>query len=176
VRVTRHVVGFVRRHQASRAVTGVEFLDGPLSGSLETLALWIAIDDTLVDELNRLGYDPAGSLHAAEHAMIALLPLFVLGDRRDVGGVSIVPAHAQTDRATIFIYDGYPGGIGYAEEAYRSFGDLAGATRDLIEACGCERGCYACIQSPKCGNQNRPLDKAGAVHLLGRLLEGERGR
>ena len=170
VRVTQHVTGFVRRHHRSRAVLSTEALAAPQALPLETVALWIAVDPALVDDLARAALDPAGSLHAAEHALIALLPIFVLGDRRDVGGVSIFPEHNQTRRATIFVYDGYPGGIGYAEEAYRQFVALATATREVVAACPCEAGCYACVQSPKCGNQNRPLDKAGAVRLLAALL------
>ena len=170
VRVTQHVTGFVRRHQQSRAVIGMESLESPHALPLETVGLWIAVAPAVVDDLVHAALDPAGSLHAAEHALIALLPLFVLGDRRDVGGVSILPEHHQTRRATIFVYDGYPGGIGYAVDAYRQFIALGSATHEAIAACPCEAGCYACVQSPKCGNQNRPLDKAGAVRLLAALL------
>ncbi len=170
VRVTQHVTGFVRRDQRSRVVVDIETLDASPSLPLDTSGFWIAVDPALINDLIRRHYDPAGSLHAAEHGLIALLPLFVLGDRRDVGGVSILPEHHQTQRATIFVYDGYPGGIGYAEDAYHQFAALGRATREAIEACPCEAGCYACVQSPKCGNQNRPLDKAGAVRLLARIL------
>jgi len=171
VLVTREVVGFEKKHQRYKSVLDIELLTTPLEVELETKALWLVLDEGLIEDLVAHGYDPAGSLHAAEHGLIGLLPLFVLGDRRDVGGVSIVPAHPQTEAATIFIYDGYPGGMGYAEEAYKQFNALAQATLETLEACACESGCYACVQSPKCGNQNRPLDKVGAIHLLRALIE-----
>jgi DEAD/DEAH box helicase domain-containing protein len=87
-----------------------------------------------------------------------------------VGGVSVVPVHPQTNKATIFIYDGYPGGMGYAEGAYHQFTALAQETFETLRACTCEGGCLSCVQSPKCGNQNRPLDKRGAIFLLQALL------
>ena len=170
VLVTRRVTGFVKRHEKYHSVLDKEEFADSLVIPLETKALWIMIEDRLIEDLIAHAFDPAGSLHATEHGMIALLPLFVLGDRRDVGGVSILPAHPQTGKATIFIYDGYPGGMGYAEEAYRQFDALARATLETLTACPCESGCYACVQSPKCGNQNRPLDKSGANHLLQALL------
>jgi DEAD/DEAH box helicase domain-containing protein len=170
VLVTQQVTGFVKRHEKYHSVLDKEEFADSLETRLETKAFWIMIDDPLMDDLMAHAFDPAGTLHATEHAMIALLPLFVLGDRRDVGGVSIVPAHPQTEKATIFIYDGYPGGMGYAEEAYRQFEALAQATLEAVAACSCEGGCYACVQSPKCGNQNRPLDKSGAIYLLQTLL------
>ncbi|GHO57234.1 helicase [Ktedonobacter robiniae] len=174
VLVTREVQGFNRKHNQYRTVLEQCELEEPLSAPLETRALWMLIEDGFIDALIKRRLDPAGSLHAVEHGMIALLPLFVLGDRRDVGGVSIVPFHPQTRKATIFIYDGYPGGIGYSEEAYRQWHALAQATLDTLRKCECTSGCYACIMSPKCGNQNRPLDKAGAIYLLERLLEGDK--
>ncbi len=170
VLITHRVSGYVRKHQTYHSVLKREDLAEELEIPLETKAFWMTIDDPLINELLYRHYDPAGALHAAEHSMIALLPLIVMGDRRDMGGVSILPAHPQTERATIFIYDGYPGGIGYAEEAYRQFTALARATHEALLACPCETGCYACVQSPSCGNQNRSLDKAGAIYLLATLL------
>ena len=170
VLITHRVSGYVRKHQTYHSVLKREELTEELEIPLETKAFWMTIDDPLMNELLYRHYDPAGALHAAEHSMIALLPLIVMGDRRDMGGVSILPAHPQTERATIFIYDGYPGGIGYAEEAYRQFTALARATHEALLACPCETGCYACVQSPSCGNQNRSLDKAGAIYLLATLL------
>lgn len=169
--VTRQVTGFVKRHHTYRNVLEKEKFVDSLEIPLETKALWIMMDDPLIEAIRTHGFDPAGALHAAEHGLIALLPLFVLGDRRDVGGVSLVPVHPQTEKASIFIYDGYPGGMGYAEEAYRQFEALARATRETLMTCSCEGGCYACVQSPKCGNQNRPLDKAGAIYLLQALVQ-----
>ncbi len=94
-------------------------------------------------------------------------------DRWDIGGLS-TPWHWQTDTATIFVYDGYPGGIGLSRRGYEAFESLAADARALVAACPCESGCPSCVQSPKCGNLNEPLDKAGSVALLRALLEGGR--
>ena len=119
--------------------------------------------------------DPApyvpGALHAAEHVLIALLPLYAMCDRWDVGGLS-TPWHSQTDLATIFVYDGYPGGIGLSRRAHDAFAGLATDARRLVAECPCEDGCPSCVQSPKCGNLNEPLSKAGAVRLLDAVLAG----
>jgi DEAD/DEAH box helicase domain-containing protein len=106
-----------------------------------------------------------GTLHAAEHAAIGILPLFAICDRWDVGGVSTVHL-ADTARPTIVIYDGYPGGAGIAELGFEAADRHVAATLEVIEACACATGCPSCVQSPKCGNWNEPLDKAGAAALL----------
>ena len=111
----------------------------------------------------------AGTLHAAEHACISLLPLFALCDRNDIGGIS-TPYHRDTNEATIFIYDGIPGGVGIAERGYDILRDLWQATLAMLNECPCEEGCPSCVQSPKCGNNNEPLDKRGAGVLLEMLL------
>jgi DEAD/DEAH box helicase domain-containing protein len=113
--------------------------------------------------------DIPGSAHAAEHAGIGLLPLFATCDRWDIGGVSTA-LHEDTGLPTVFIYDGYPGGAGFAERGYVAGRAHLSATRDAIAGCACERGCPSCVQSPKCGNGNNPLDKAGAVRLLDAVL------
>ena len=109
-----------------------------------------------------------GAIHAAEHAMISLFPLTVLCDRGDVGGLS-TPLHPHTNRSTIFVYDGYPGGVGLTRAGYESVDDLASRTLSMLRACDCESGCPACVQSPQCGNANDPLDKALAIRLLDAL-------
>ena len=111
----------------------------------------------------------AGSLHAAEHALIAILPLYAMCDRWDIGGLSTA-WHWQTDQATVFIYDGYPGGIGLTRRGYHAFEHLAADAHTLVGECPCESGCPSCIQSPKCGNLNEPLSKAGALWLLDAVL------
>jgi DEAD/DEAH box helicase domain-containing protein len=106
-----------------------------------------------------------GTLHALKHAAIGMLPLFTICDRWDVGGVSTA-LQADTGQPSIFVYDGYPGGAGIAELGYAESERLLAATLELIEACPCDDGCPSCVQSPKCGNGNEPLDKAGARRLL----------
>jgi DEAD/DEAH box helicase domain-containing protein len=100
-----------------------------------------------------------------------MLPLYALCDRNDIGGLS-TPAHPDTGKPQVFIYDAYPGGIGIAEKGYEMIGDLWEATLNVITECPCEDGCPSCIQSPKCGNNNKPLDKAAAVIILKELLKG----
>ncbi|PSP88886.1 ATP-dependent helicase, partial [Halobacteriales archaeon QH_8_68_33] len=111
-----------------------------------------------------------GAIHAAEHGMISLFPLFFLCDRRDVGGLS-TPHHPHTDLSTIFIYDGYPGGVGLNSRAYESVTDLMDRTLGMIRDCPCADGCPACVQSPHCGNANDPLEKGLAADLLAALVE-----
>ena len=115
----------------------------------------------------------AGTLHATEHAAIGLLPLFTICDRWDVGGVSIA-YHQDTDAPTVFVYDGYPGGAGIAELGFSAADRHLHATLDVIAACSCVAGCPSCVQSPKCGNGNEPLDKLGAAALLHTVLNPRR--
>ena len=115
------------------------------------------------------GHHFMGSLHAAEHAAISLMPLLVVCDRGDIGGISI-PLHPQTRTGAVFIYDGHPGGVGIAARGYRQLTELLTRVTDLLQECECDEGCPSCVQSPKCGNGNRPLDKGGALQLLSWLL------
>ena len=115
-----------------------------------------------------------GALHATEHAQIAVLPLIAMCDRWDIGGLS-TNFHPQTGTPTIFIYDGHPGGIGIARTAFARFEELCRDAHALIAECPCTSGCPSCVQSPKCGNLNEPLSKAGARVLLARMLGAAAG-
>jgi DEAD/DEAH box helicase domain-containing protein len=143
---------------------GVESLDLPPL-SFSTRALWFSPPDGTAEMIQSGGYDFMGGLHGAEHAFIAMMPLYVLCDRWDIGGVSI-PVHPETGGPVIFVYDGYEGGIGLSEKAYRRFGEIAAHSLNLVGECHCETGCPSCIFSPKCGNDNQPLDKGATVRVL----------
>ncbi|WP_246530840.1 DEAD/DEAH box helicase [Streptomyces bathyalis] len=168
VEVTNQVVSYLRRRIITGEVMGETKLDLP-PRTLRTRAVWWTLTE---DQLDRARINPSvlpGALHAAEHAAIGLLPLFATCDRWDIGGVSIA-LHPDTLLPTVFVYDGQPGGAGFAERAFRTAREWLTATRDAIAACECEAGCPSCIQSPKCGNGNDPLHKRGAVRLLTELL------
>ena len=168
VDVSHQVVSFLRRRQPSGEVLGEEPLDLP-ERSLRTCAVWWTVPADALDAAGLATADLPGAAHAAEHCSIGLLPLFATCDRWDIGGVSTA-VHPDTGQLTVFVYDGHPGGAGFAERGFRAAREWLGATREAISACACEEGCPSCIQSPKCGNQNNPLDKAGAVALLDVLL------
>jgi DEAD/DEAH box helicase domain-containing protein len=167
VEVTRQVVSYQMRRLASGQVLGERPLELP-PRTLRTRAVWWTLPD---EALRVLGdADVGGSAHAAEHASIGLLPLFATCDRWDIGGVSTA-AHPDTERMTVFVYDGHEGGAGFAERGFERAGQWLRSTREVIEACECDHGCPSCIQSPKCGNGNEPLDKRGALVLLDALLK-----
>ena len=164
VEVTNHVHAYQRMQISTRRVIEVCDLDLP-PRALTTRACWYTVP---LDALLDAGLAPGallGTVHAAEHGLIGLLPLFTICDRWDVGGVSMA-AHPQTGEPTIFVYDGYPGGAGIAELAYAAAARHVEATLELISTCPCDDGCPSCVQSPKCGNWNEWLDKNGAVTLL----------
>ncbi|MEN8708278.1 MAG: DEAD/DEAH box helicase [Nocardioides marinisabuli] len=168
VAVSHQVVSYLLRRQPGGEVVGEEPLDLP-ERTLRTTAVWWSVPD---DVLEDSGIDPGdlpGAAHAAEHCSIGLLPLFATCDRWDIGGVSTA-RHPDTGVLTVFVHDGHPGGAGFAERGYRTARAWLGATREAIVSCECGAGCPSCIQSPKCGNQNNPLDKAGAARLLEVLL------
>ncbi|MFE0463230.1 DEAD/DEAH box helicase [Kitasatospora sp. NPDC058965] len=170
VEVVNQVVSYLRKRIATGEVLGETKLDLP-PRTLRTRAVWWTVtEEQLLDALVPFDQLP-GAAHAAEHASIGLLPLFATCDRWDIGGVS-VPLHQDTLLPTVFVYDGHPGGAGFAEHGFRHAVRWLTATRDAIRACECERGCPSCVQSPKCGNGNDPLDKAGAIRLLSTLLAG----
>ena len=171
VEVTNTVVGFKRKMQFTEEVIGDEPLDLPPQ-HFQTVALWFDIPPQAMDRIAEGQLDFAGGLHAVEHAAIAILPLFALCDRNDLGGVS-TPFHPDTGKAQIFIYDAHPGGTGIAEKGFELIQDLWLETLKVTVECPCDEGCPSCIQSPKCGNNNQPLDKKAAQIIL-RELTGER--
>lgn len=168
VEVTRQVVSYLKRRVQSGEMLGDEPLDLP-PRTLRTRAVWWTLPAAEVAALAEEGFDLGGSAHAAEHASIGLLPLFATCDRWDIGGVS-TELHLDTGLLTVFVYDGHEGGAGFAERGYSRAVDWLTATREAISSCECERGCPSCIQSPKCGNGNEPLDKRGAIRMLDTLL------
>ncbi len=155
----------VKRYDRTLGLHGLDL--PPLE--FETVALWFTLSEELSAGVRAAGLDWAGGLHAAEHALIAMTPYHALCDRWDIGGMS-TPFHPDTKGATIFLYDGYPGGIGIAEKAFDLFESLVHTTYELVRDCPCEEGCPSCIYSPKCGNNNEPLDRRAAVKILSELL------
>jgi len=173
VHVTHQVVSFLKRRVPSGEVLGEQSLDLP-ERRLHTMAVWWTLPAGVLQDAGLAVRDLPGAAHAAEHASIGLLPLFATCDRWDIGGVSTA-LHPNTGALTVFVYDGHPGGAGFSERGFRAAGKWLTATREAIASCRCEEGCPSCVQSPKCGNGNHPLDKAAAVELLDVLLN-EAGR
>ncbi len=168
VRVTQQVVSYKRVRQFSEANLGETPLEMPVN-TFETRALWWDVPFDWAQHLARRGWDFMGGLHAVEHAAIGLLPLFAMCDRWDIGGLS-TPRHPDTERPQIFIYDGYPGGVGITESGFGLLTELWEATLAAVKDCPCDDGCPSCIYSPKCGNNNSPLDKNAAIWILESLL------
>mgnify|MGYP003584624598 FL=1 len=166
VSVTHRVIGFLRRRLTGEVIDFID-LDMP-ERQLSTSAVMFVIQPAA---LHRSGIESPripGSLHAAEHAAIGLLPLVASCDRGDIGGLST--AAGESGLPTVFVYDGHPGGAGFAERGYRSARRWLDATAEAIASCECRHGCPSCVQSPKCGNGNEPLDKAGALEVLRLVL------
>jgi DEAD/DEAH box helicase domain-containing protein len=168
VEVTSQVVGYLRRQVGTGEILGETPLDLP-ARHLRTSAVWWTVTPRQLVRARINTFDVPGAAHAAEHASIGLLPLVATCDRWDIGGLSTA-LHPDTGLATIFVHDGHPGGAGFAERGFAAAAEWLTATRDAIRACECTDGCPSCVQSPKCGNGNQPLDKHGAVRLLTELL------
>ena len=167
VTVTEQVVAYQRKRIEDGETIETVALDLPQT-EFETEAVWFVPEPWMLEgleEMPRL----LGSLHAAEHSLIALLPLWAMCDRWDIGGLS-TNLHFQTGRPTIFVYDGHAGGVGITERGFDAFEGWAADTAKLLDGCPCDHGCPSCVQSPKCGNLNEPLDKVGALTLLQRML------
>ena len=172
VDVSSQVVSFQRWLLTGESL-GEEALDLPVQ-ELRTRAVWWTLPEAILVAGGIAVADIPGAAHAAEHASIGLLPLFATCDRWDLGGVSSA-CHADTGQPTVFVYDGYPGGAGFCDHGYVVAHEWLSATRTAIADCACENGCPGCVQSPKCGNGNSPLDKALAVALLNLVLSATSG-
>jgi DEAD/DEAH box helicase domain-containing protein len=167
VTVTEQVVAYQRKRIQDGETIETVALDLPQT-EFETEAIWFVPEPWMLEELEEMPR-LLGSLHAAEHSLIALLPLWAMCDRWDIGGLS-TNLHFQTGAPTIFVYDGHAGGVGITERGFDTFEGWARDTAHMLEGCPCDHGCPSCVQSPKCGNLNEPLDKAGALTLLQRML------
>jgi len=162
VEVTERYTGY--KIKRGDTILGVEPLDLPPL-TFRTKAVWFIPPDSIVESVDRSGFDIAGGLHGAEHAVIALMPLHVICDRWDIGGLS-TPAFGDEGVPAVFVYDAYEGGIGLAEKAFGLLPALFASAHELVRDCRCESGCPSCIYSPKCGNDNQPLDKEATILIL----------
>ena len=167
VSVTERIVAYQKKSIRDQATLEIVALDLPET-NFETEAIWYLPEPEQLEGLEQMP-TLLGTLHAAEHSMIALLPLWAMCDRWDIGGLS-TNIHFQTDRPTVFIYDGHPGGVGITERGFDAFEGWVEDTARMLEGCPCAEGCPSCVQSPKCGNLNEMLDKAGARTFLRRMV------
>jgi DEAD/DEAH box helicase domain-containing protein len=169
VAVSEQVVGFQRKAIADGSVIDMTPLELPQT-TFETEGVWFSPDDSLLEGIDVMP-TLVSALHASEHALISLLPLFAMCDRWDIGGLS-TNIHEQTGRPTVFVYEGHAGGVGIAERGFECFAEWVADTARLLARCPCRSGCPSCVQSPKCGNLNELLDKAAARTLLERMVAG----
>jgi DEAD/DEAH box helicase domain-containing protein len=166
--VTSQIYGYQKRRHFTNDLISEEPLDLPKM-IFETKGFWFNINEEIKREILKSGLDFNGAIHALEHLLIGIFPLIAICDRRDLGGLSH-PIHPDTDKPTIFIYDAYPGGIGFSKKGFDYIEKLLSYGYDVIKNCKCEEGCPSCIYSPKCGNKNKPLDKKGAILILEKIL------
>ncbi len=168
LRVTEYILSYEKRRLFSQELLGTNTLELPPQ-TFETVGFWVEIEPSVQKSVQASKLHFMGGIHAVEHALISVFPLFALCDRGDIGGISI-PMHPQLQKGAVFIYDGYPGGIGLAARGFEIIEELLQKTKELIRSCGCEWGCPACIHSPKCGSGNKPLDKEASLAVLHYLL------
>ncbi|MEW6516383.1 MAG: DEAD/DEAH box helicase [candidate division FCPU426 bacterium] len=164
VRVTEKIVSYERRRVRDQSLLSEHKLNLP-PRVFETQAMLLTVPESWRKRSLEFGLDFAGGLHAAEHLLIASLPVHVLCDRWDLGGLSTL-AHPQVTQPCLFIYDGFPGGVGLAAKGREVLAEWLGTAHEMISRCECEEGCPACIHSPKCGSRNQPLDKQACQMLL----------
>ena len=162
--VREQVTGYQKRNNRTNKLIATIPLDLP-EQSFETVGLWLEIPGKTQNGMEKAKLHFMGAIHALEHAMIGMFPLLVLCDRNDIGGISC-PVHFQTANAAVFIYDGYPGGVGLCDDAFSRIENLLQQTGKTVESCPCETGCPSCVHSPKCGSGNRPIDKAACLVLI----------
>ncbi|MCL6519967.1 MAG: DEAD/DEAH box helicase [Armatimonadetes bacterium] len=165
--VTEQVIGYKKKRLLTDETLENVDLNLPPQ-SFDTQAIWLVIDSSIARIVRSQGYDLEGGIHGLEHALIGMMPLYAMCDRQDVGGASH-PSHFHTGLPTIFIYDAHPGGVGIAEDAYTKIKELINSTLKAISECPCFDGCPSCIHSPKCGNNNSPLDKQASLLILNAL-------
>jgi len=168
LRVTEQVVGYEKRNLFGGELVESQTLDLPAQ-RFETVGLWIEIEGVIRKMVEQRSLHFMGGMHALEHALIGMFPLFALCDRDDIGGIAI-PHQPQLQKAAVFVYDGTPGGVGLAARGFEILEELLGKTANLIASCTCDDGCPSCIHSPKCGSGNNPLDKAAALLLAQTVL------
>jgi DEAD/DEAH box helicase domain-containing protein len=168
LRVTEQILGYEKRRLFTQELLDQQALELPPQ-TFETVGFWLEIETAIAQAVRNANLHFMGGIHALEHAAISMFPLFALCDRNDIGGIAY-PQHPQLEKSAVFIYDGYPGGIGLAARGYAIISQLLEKTRELIACCPCDEGCPACIHSPKCGAGNKPLDKAAALQVLKYLL------
>ena len=173
LRVTEVVTGFRKYQNGSQKLLDTVELQLPPQ-TFETRGFWLELPPSLQKMAEDEQLHFMGGIHAMEHALIAMLPLHVLCDRNDIGGIAD-PWHPGTQAPTVFVYDGYSGGIGLCKKAFAVIGKLLTETLTAVRGCQCERGCPSCVHSPKCGSGNRPIDKNAAVALLDAMINGVPG-
>ncbi|MEN8139729.1 MAG: DEAD/DEAH box helicase [Thermodesulfobacteriota bacterium] len=171
LKVSDQVTGFQRKLIRGQKTISTESLDLP-AHIFETEGLWFAVPAPLQDELAARQSHFMGGIHAVEHAVIGVMPLLVLCDRNDIGGISF-PFHPQVGGPAIFIYDGHPGGVGLCAAAFPLIQELLRRSLEIITSCPCDTGCPSCVHSPKCGSGNRPIDKEAARLVITALLAGD---
>jgi DEAD/DEAH box helicase domain-containing protein len=170
LKVTELIKSYVKKRMSGGEVLAEIPLEAPPM-IFETEGFWLSLPPALVNDLGEAGLHLMGGIHGFEHALIGIFPLAALSDRWDLGGISY-PHHPQVGGPAVFVYDGYPGGVGLCRKGYEIFERLLEATGRVVRDCPCEEGCPGCIQSPKCGNGNRPLDKAAVIRIAD-VLEGK---
>lgn len=171
LKVTEQVTGYERRLVQGQKSLGIVPLDLPPL-EFETEGIWVEIPKMVQEKTGDAFLHFMGGIHALEHAAIGILPLMVMTDRNDLGGISI-PFHSQVKKAAIFVYDGIAGGIGLSRQAFARAEEMLQKTLQVIRSCTCENGCPACVHSPKCGSGNRPIDKDAAVYILEQIKTGK---